>query len=49
MKLTYLYQAVASTKRPGADAEIGGFGGEVDLEKAGYAGAPILVSPQKPT
>lgn len=36
-------QAVASTKRPGADAEIGGFGGEVDLDKAGYAGAPVLV------
>ncbi|KAK6584319.1 hypothetical protein PZA11_002543 [Diplocarpon coronariae] len=35
--------AVASTKRPGADAEIGGFGGEVDLDKAGYAGAPVLV------
>jgi len=35
--------AVASTKRPGADAEIGGFGGEVDLDKAGYAGSPVLV------
>jgi phosphoribosylamine--glycine ligase/phosphoribosylformylglycinamidine cyclo-ligase len=37
-------KAVASTKRPGADALIGGFGGEVDQEAAGYAGAPILVS-----
>ncbi|KAI0022006.1 phosphoribosylamine--glycine ligase [Xylariomycetidae sp. FL0641] len=38
--------AVRSTKRPGADAEIGGFGGEVDLGGAGfYSGsdAPILV------
>jgi len=26
-----------------ADAEIGGFGGEVDLEQAGYAGGPIMV------
>lgn len=36
-------KAVRSTARPGADAEIGGFGGEVDLEAAGYANAPILV------
>jgi len=36
-------KAVASTKRPGADAEIGGFGGEVDLSKAGYPQAPIIV------
>ena len=36
-------KAVASTKRAGADAEIGGFGGEVDLHRAGYAGAPIMV------
>ncbi|KAN0103462.1 phosphoribosylamine--glycine ligase [Hyaloscypha variabilis] len=36
-------KAVASTRRPGADAEIGGFGGEVDLEQAGYAGGPIMV------
>ncbi|KAI1005209.1 Bifunctional purine biosynthetic protein [Podosphaera aphanis] len=36
-------KAVASTARPGADAEIGGFGGEIDLDKAGYRGAPILV------
>ena len=35
--------AVASTRRPGADAEIGGFGGEVDLHKAGYASAPVMV------
>ncbi|KAK3179246.1 Bifunctional purine biosynthetic protein ADE1 [Lecanicillium sp. MT-2017a] len=35
--------AVASTKRPGADAEIGGFGGEVDLSAAGYPNAPVLV------
>jgi phosphoribosylamine--glycine ligase/phosphoribosylformylglycinamidine cyclo-ligase len=36
-------RAVASTRRPGADAEIGGFGGEVDLAGAGYPGAPIIV------
>ncbi|KAI1769538.1 phosphoribosylamine--glycine ligase [Hypoxylon sp. FL1150] len=36
--------AVRSTKRAGADAEIGGFGGEVDLSKAGFSGdAPIMV------
>lgn len=35
--------AVASTSRPGADAQIGGFGGELDLSKAGFPGAPILV------
>jgi phosphoribosylamine--glycine ligase/phosphoribosylformylglycinamidine cyclo-ligase len=36
-------KAVASTKRPGADAEIGGFGGEVDLHAAGYVNAPVMV------
>ncbi|KAJ9150805.1 Bifunctional purine biosynthetic protein ADE1 [Pleurostoma richardsiae] len=36
-------KAVKSTRRPGADAEIGGFGGEVDLSMAGYEHAPILV------
>jgi phosphoribosylamine--glycine ligase/phosphoribosylformylglycinamidine cyclo-ligase len=35
--------AVSNTRRPGADAEIGGFGGEVDLNIAGYPGAPIMV------
>ncbi|KAI0481738.1 phosphoribosylamine--glycine ligase [Xylaria cf. heliscus] len=36
--------AVRSTARPGADAEIGGFGGEVDLSKAGFTSdAPIMV------
>jgi len=35
--------AVASTRRPGADAIIGGFGGEVDLSAAGFPGAPIVV------
>ncbi|KAI0194976.1 phosphoribosylamine--glycine ligase [Astrocystis sublimbata] len=36
--------AVRSTARPGADAEIGGFGGEVNLAKAGFASeAPIMV------
>ncbi|PMD43779.1 phosphoribosylamine--glycine ligase [Hyaloscypha variabilis F] len=41
--VTRIKKAVASTRRPGADAEIGGFGGEVDLEQAGYAGGPIMV------
>ncbi|KFA46552.1 hypothetical protein S40293_08426 [Stachybotrys chartarum IBT 40293] len=36
-------RAVASTKRAGADAEIGGFGGELDLSQCGYENAPILV------
>ncbi|KAI1173748.1 phosphoribosylamine--glycine ligase [Nemania sp. FL0916] len=41
--------AVRSTRRPGADAEIGGFGGEVDLGQAGFFSsnndneAPIMV------
>jgi homoserine kinase len=35
--------AVATTKRPGADAEIGGFGGVIDLQAAGYDKAPLLV------
>ena len=35
---------VAATAVPGTSADIGGFGGVFDLELAGYAGAPILVS-----
>lgn len=35
--------AVRSTRRAGADAEIGGFGGEVDLNVAGYASGPVIV------
>ncbi|KAI9811813.1 MAG: hypothetical protein M1826_003034 [Phylliscum demangeonii] len=35
--------AVRSTKRPGADAEIGGFGGTFDLPAAGYENGPILI------
>jgi len=34
---------VRSTRRPGADAEIGGFGGLFDLKRAGYRD-PILVA-----
>src|SRR5512139_3201453 len=34
---------VRATARPGADAEIGGFGGLFDLKRAGYAD-PILVA-----
>lgn len=35
---------IASTARPGASAEIGGFGGVFDLYEAGYEAAPQLVS-----
>lgn len=35
--------AVASTRRPGADAVIGGFGGALDLAAAGYDEPPILI------
>src|SRR5437016_2843114 len=35
--------AAAATRRPGADAELGGFGGLFDLKAAGYAD-PILVA-----
>lgn len=35
--------AVASTRRPGADAEIGGFGGALDLAAAGYSEPPVLI------
>lgn len=35
--------SVRSTARAGADALIGGFGGEVNLDIAGYKGAPIMV------
>ncbi|CAI6334817.1 unnamed protein product [Periconia digitata] len=33
----------AGTRRPGADGKIGGFGGLLDLEAAGYKESPILV------
>ncbi|RDA88486.1 hypothetical protein CP532_6597 [Ophiocordyceps camponoti-leonardi (nom. inval.)] len=38
--------AVASTKRPGADAEIGGFGGELDLSRCGcdFKEPPVIVA-----
>ncbi|WPH00782.1 phosphoribosylformylglycinamidine cyclo-ligase-like protein [Acrodontium crateriforme] len=35
--------AVKATRRPGADAEIGGFGGAIDLALAGYDETPIIV------
>ncbi|KAH8726154.1 phosphoribosylformylglycinamidine cyclo-ligase-like protein [Phaeosphaeriaceae sp. PMI808] len=35
--------STASTRRPGADGEIGGFGGLLDLQAAGYTEPPILV------
>ncbi|KAF4548157.1 Homoserine kinase [Elsinoe fawcettii] len=34
---------VKSTRRPGADASIGGFGGALDLKAAGYTEPPIIV------
>ncbi|KAI9697961.1 MAG: hypothetical protein M1836_004314 [Candelina mexicana] len=34
---------VRSTRRPGADAEIGGFGGIIDLEAAGFSKATLMV------
>lgn len=34
---------VASTARPGASAELGGFGGVFDLAGAGYTSAPALI------
>ncbi|KAF2677329.1 phosphoribosylformylglycinamidine cyclo-ligase-like protein [Lentithecium fluviatile CBS 122367] len=36
-------QFTASTKRPGADGKIGGFGGLLDLKAAGFDEPPILV------
>ncbi|KAF2721293.1 phosphoribosylformylglycinamidine cycl [Polychaeton citri CBS 116435] len=36
-------KAVASTKRAGADAEIGGFGGAFDFAAAGYSEPPIMI------
>lgn len=35
--------AAASTKRPGANADLGGFGGVIDLQAAGFDKAPKLV------
>ena len=35
--------AVTSTKRPGTNASIGGFGGTFDLHAAGYEASPLLV------
>jgi phosphoribosylaminoimidazole (AIR) synthetase len=35
--------AVRSTKRSGATAEIGGFGGVFDLQNSGYRSSPLLV------
>jgi phosphoribosylaminoimidazole (AIR) synthetase len=34
---------VRKTKRPGTDAEIGGFGGIFDLQASGYQESPVLV------
>ncbi|KAK4983388.1 hypothetical protein LTR50_007255 [Elasticomyces elasticus] len=36
-------KTVSSTKRPGTDAEIGGFGGAIDLYAAGYKESPVII------
>jgi phosphoribosylformylglycinamidine cyclo-ligase len=41
--ITRIAPAAATTRRPGADAELGGFGGLFDLKAAGYSN-PILVA-----
>ncbi len=43
MLIERIKAAVRSTKRPGATAEIGGFGGVFDLRSSGYSNAPLLV------
>ncbi|KAF2158216.1 phosphoribosylformylglycinamidine cycl [Myriangium duriaei CBS 260.36] len=41
--VTAIKAAVKSTRRPGADADIGGFGGAIDLYAAGYKETPIII------
>nr|POE78483.1 homoserine kinase [Quercus suber] len=41
--VTKIKAAVAATRRPGTDAEIGGFGGSFDLSLAGYSEPPTLI------
>jgi phosphoribosylformylglycinamidine cyclo-ligase len=41
--ITRIAPAAAATRRPGSDAELGGFGGLFDLKAAGYSD-PILVA-----
>nr|POE56553.1 homoserine kinase [Quercus suber] len=41
--VTKIKAAVAATRRPGTDAEIGGFGGAFDLSLAGYSEPPTLI------
>ncbi|KAI9850781.1 MAG: hypothetical protein M1830_006960, partial [Pleopsidium flavum] len=41
--VSLIKSSVRSTRRPGADAEIGGFGGTFDLTGAGYSKPPILI------
>ena len=41
--VSLIKSCVRSTRRPGADAEIGGFGGTLDLTAAGYTKPPVLV------
>lgn len=35
---------VRGTARPGCGADIGGFGGEIDLEAAGYTSPPTIIA-----
>jgi len=41
--VSLIRSCVRSTRRPGADAQIGGFGGTFDLIAAGYSKPPILI------
>lgn len=41
--VSLIKSCVRSTRRSGADAEIGGFGGTFDLTAAGYSQPPILI------
>ena len=41
--ISLIKTCVRSTRRAGADAEIGGFGGTFDLAAAGYSKPPVLV------
>lgn len=42
--VSQIKQKVRSTARPGADADIGGFGGLLDLKKTGYSSESLLVA-----
>ncbi|KAL8912112.1 MAG: hypothetical protein Q9171_002828 [Xanthocarpia ochracea] len=42
--VSLINRPVASTRRPGASADVGGFGGTFSLHEAGFPGAPTLVA-----